>query len=129
MTHRRSGPRSPNRQQRIPIKVNILASKGDALHVDTFDLYNARCRASSVKLAAAEVAVDAEVIKKDVGRMLLKLEESQDRQIADALTRPETGHASCRTDEPDFELANRCLVLAVNEDRDHPELAFWVLRR
>ena len=45
-----------------------------------------RCRASFVKLAAAEVAVDAEVIKKDVGRVLLKLEELQDQQIADALT-------------------------------------------
>jgi hypothetical protein len=39
-----------------------------------------------VKLAAAEVAVDVEVIKKDVGRVLLKLEELQDQQIADALT-------------------------------------------
>ncbi len=68
------------------LKVNILVSKGDAVHVDTFDLYNARCRASFVKLAAAEVAVDAEVIKKDVGRVLLKLEELQDQQIADALT-------------------------------------------
>jgi hypothetical protein len=68
-------------------KINdILVSKGDAVHVDTFDLYNARCRASFVKLAAAEVAVDAEVIKKDVGRVLLKLEELQDQQIADALT-------------------------------------------
>jgi hypothetical protein len=68
------------------LKVNILLSKGDAVHVDTFDLYNARCRASFVKLAAAEVAVDVEVIKKDVGRVLLKLEELQDQQIADALT-------------------------------------------
>ena len=25
------------------LKVNILVSKGDAVHVDTFDLYNARC--------------------------------------------------------------------------------------
>ena len=37
-------------------------------------------------MAAAEVAADAEVIKKDVGRVLLKLEELQDQQIANALT-------------------------------------------
>ncbi|MCY2990821.1 MAG: toprim domain-containing protein [Planctomycetota bacterium] len=67
------------------LKVNILVSKGDAVHVDTFDLYNARSRASFVKLAATEVAVDVEVIKKDLGRVLLKLEELQDQQIAAAL--------------------------------------------
>jgi DNA primase catalytic core len=74
------------------MKVNILVSKGDAVHVDTFDLYNARCRASFVKLAAEEIAADAEVIKKDLGRVLLKLEELQDQQIAGALAPKERAY-------------------------------------
>ncbi len=67
------------------LKVNVLASCGEAFHVDTLDLYAARPRAIFQKAAAAELGVEVEVIKKDLGKVLLKLEELQDAQIRSAL--------------------------------------------
>lgn len=67
------------------IKVNVLASRGDAFHVDTLNLYTAHQRAAFVKQAAIEMGVNEEVIKHDLGRVLLKLEELQDEQIRKTL--------------------------------------------
>jgi len=50
-------------------------------HVDTFDLYSAKHRAGFVKQAAAELGIKEDVVKKDLGRVLLKLEELQEEQI------------------------------------------------
>jgi DNA primase len=68
------------------MKVNILASLGDAFFVDTFDLYAARARASYITQAAIELRMSEDVIKTDLGRVLLKLEQLQDEQIKKALT-------------------------------------------
>ena len=67
------------------MKVNILASLGDAFFVDTFDLYAARSRASYITQAAIELRMSEDVIKTDLGRVLLKLEQLQDEQIKKAL--------------------------------------------
>ena len=67
------------------LKVNLLASRGEGFHVDTLDLYAARQRAVFIKQAAVEMAVKEEVVKRDLGRVLLKLEELQDEQIREAL--------------------------------------------
>ena len=76
------------------LKVNILASapaldgvgeqSGHAVHVDTLDLYQARQRAAFVKSAAIELKVAEEIIKGDVGKVLLALEIEQDKFIAAA---------------------------------------------
>ncbi|WP_082507248.1 MULTISPECIES: CHC2 zinc finger domain-containing protein [unclassified Duganella] len=67
------------------LKVNVLASNGDAFHVDTFDLYNARARASYITQAAMELRVAEDTLKTDLGRVLLKLEALQEQQIQGAL--------------------------------------------
>jgi DNA primase len=67
------------------LKVNVLAGCGDAFHVDTFDLYAARARAQFIAQAAAELSVSEEILKADLGRVLLKLEALQDAQIQAAL--------------------------------------------
>jgi DNA primase catalytic core len=67
------------------LKINLLASRREAFHVDTLDLYSARHRAVFQKAAAGELGVDEEVVKKDLGKVLLKLEELQDEQIRTAL--------------------------------------------
>ena len=54
---------SPNQ-----LKVNILVSQGDLLHVDTFDLYAAKARYSFIKQASIELGLTEEVIKKDLGK-------------------------------------------------------------
>jgi DNA primase catalytic core len=67
------------------LKINLLASKNEGFHVDTLDLYSARQRAVFVKQAAIETGAKEEVIRHDLGRVLLKLEELQDAAIRQAL--------------------------------------------
>ncbi len=67
------------------LKVNVLASVGDAFHVDTLDLYNARARQGYVAQAVLELRMAEDILKSDLGRVLLKLEALQDVQIQAAL--------------------------------------------
>ncbi|MGB6639863.1 MAG: CHC2 zinc finger domain-containing protein [Thermoanaerobaculia bacterium] len=67
------------------LKVNLLASRREGFHVDTLDLYSARHRGQFVKQAAVELGVESKVVKRDLGRVLLALEELQDDQIQKAL--------------------------------------------
>jgi DNA primase catalytic core len=72
------------------LKVNLLVSRpafggvGEALHVDSFDLYAQRPRTAFAKQAAAELGVQEDVIKADLGKILLRLEALQDEAIARA---------------------------------------------
>lgn len=65
------------------LKINVLVSLDDNLHVDTFDLYAAKARQGFVKVAALELGVEEAVIKKDLGQVLLQLEALQEQQIED----------------------------------------------
>ena len=67
------------------LKVNLLASCGERFHVDTLDLYNARARASFLTQAAVELQVADDMLKTDLGRVLLKLEELQEAAIRKTL--------------------------------------------
>ena len=67
------------------LKVNLLASKGDAFHVDKLDLYSARQRGAYLKQMKVELSMRESLAKADLGRVLLKLEELQDEQIQAAL--------------------------------------------
>jgi hypothetical protein len=72
------------------MKVNVLLSgktpRGEsAFHVDTLDLYSARQRSGFTKQAAEELGIKEEVLRRDLGRVLMKLEEMQDAQIKQAL--------------------------------------------
>lgn len=72
------------------LRVNVLVSgttpRGEsAFHVDTLDLYSARQRGMFTKQAAEELGVKEDVIRHDLGRVLLKLEELEDEQIKKAL--------------------------------------------
>jgi DNA primase len=72
------------------LKVNVLASRpsidsaGESVHVDTFDLYQARHRAAFVKQAAVELGVAEDIIKADLGKLLLALEAEQEKLITAA---------------------------------------------
>jgi DNA primase len=73
------------------LKVNVLVSRGERFYVDTLDLYSARQRAAFTKPAAEELGIeDEEVIRRDLGRVMLKLEKLQDEQIRKALKPKET---------------------------------------
>jgi hypothetical protein len=67
------------------MRVNVHASRAETYYVDTFDLYSAQRRGGFIKQAADELGVKEDVIKKDLGKVLMKLEELQDGQIRRAL--------------------------------------------
>jgi DNA primase len=63
------------------LKVNLLAAHGERFYVDTLDLYAAKQRASYITQAAVELQLGEEILKADLGRVLLKLEQLQEAQI------------------------------------------------
>jgi hypothetical protein len=67
------------------LKVNLLATRGDAIHVDTLDLNVDRQRVAFIKRAAEEHEVQEDVIRKDLGRVFLRLEVLRNDQIRKAL--------------------------------------------
>ncbi len=65
------------------LKVNILLRRERfGFHVDTLELYSARHRAAFVAQAAQETSSEERVIKRDLGQVLLQLEQLQERQIS-----------------------------------------------
>ncbi len=56
------------------LRVNLLAMRGDSLHVDTLDMNVDRQRVVFSKRAAEELEVKEEVIRKDLGRVFFQLE-------------------------------------------------------
>jgi post-segregation antitoxin (ccd killing protein) len=67
------------------LKVNLLVARGPALHVDTFDLYQAKARALFARLASGELGVEESVIQRDLGQVLLTLEHQQEHVIQQQL--------------------------------------------
>jgi DNA primase catalytic core len=67
------------------LKVNVLVGKGDLFHVDTLDLYSAKQRQVFAAQAAREIGLEEETLRKDLGRVLLKLEELHDEELKRAL--------------------------------------------
>jgi DNA primase len=75
------------------LKINLLvhrpADPDGRFHVDSFDLYSAKARAGFVKAAGLELGEAEDVLKHDLGRVLLKLEALQEAEISAALTHDE----------------------------------------
>jgi DNA primase len=63
------------------LKVNLRASFGSRYYIDSLDLYNAKARETFVSHAAVELEIKAEIVKRDLGRVLLKLEDMQEAHI------------------------------------------------
>lgn len=64
-------------------------SRASGFFVDTIELYSARQRNAFVEQAAEELGLDADVVKRDLGHVLLRLEALQDEHIQAAL-KPKT---------------------------------------
>lgn len=71
------------------LRVNLRVRLGDghtsAVHVDTLDLYAARPRTLFTGQAAAELQVSEDVIRVDLGALVLALERVVDQQLRAAL--------------------------------------------
>ena len=104
------------------LKVNVLVSRtephagrspgaddppnadgGESVHVDTFDLYQARHRAAFARSAAMELGLAEEVIKADLGKLLLALEMAQEKLI-EAAQAPKPS-AAVRIEAPERDAA------------------------
>ncbi|HLI76803.1 MAG TPA: toprim domain-containing protein, partial [Acidobacteriaceae bacterium] len=95
---------------RINLRVLGMNKHGDmALHVDTLDLNAARSRMAFGKQASEELHVKAEIINRELGQVLLKLEMLRDEQIAkllapkspvDTMTEQERGAALALLRDP-----------------------------
>ncbi|MGC2526501.1 MAG: CHC2 zinc finger domain-containing protein [Candidatus Acidiferrum sp.] len=80
------------------LRVNLLVTRGERLHVDTFDLYQARHRAIYSKQASEELRVKEEVVSRDLGKVLWKLEELQ-RQLIQKTLEPKEEEITLSAEE------------------------------
>ncbi len=109
------------------LKINVLVSRDEAadvqgstsvaggrmpgaIHVDTFDLYAAKSRSSYIKQAAIELGVADDIIKADLGKVLLKLEALQEENINREL--------EPKAREITLDVAERDQALALLKDKD-----------
>lgn len=67
------------------LRINIRVALGTDYHIDTLDLYQARHRHNFIRAVATELSVHSDIIKSDVGQIVLKLEELQHKNIDEAL--------------------------------------------
>ena len=90
------------------MRVNVLVSKGDAaaFHVDVIELYSARQRRAFLKAASEDLNVEERILKADMGKVLLKLEDVQDERIRRAL---EPEQKVMEIDEADRQVALKFL--------------------
>ncbi|HEY4297370.1 MAG TPA: CHC2 zinc finger domain-containing protein [Paraburkholderia sp.] len=75
------------------MRVNAQVRRGDSYHVDTLDVYSAKARGLYLTAAAVELGAQEETLKRDLGRVLLKLEAMQDEAIRATLAPKETAVA------------------------------------
>jgi hypothetical protein len=65
----------------LSLRVSIQASRQDAVYLDSIDLMRSAARAAFVKASAVELYSQEETIKKDLGTILLHLDDLRNRQI------------------------------------------------
>ena len=67
------------------LKVNLLVARGESFYVDTLDLYSAKQRQSYLTHAAIELGIRDDILKADLGRVLMRLEALQEAAISKTL--------------------------------------------
>lgn len=68
----------------LRVNLRLMCASG-LYHVNVVDLYRAKDRGAFIEEAARETLLDAELIKRDLGKLLLQLEEMQEERIKSAL--------------------------------------------
>lgn len=62
------------------LKIQLMVQRGDAFFIDKLDLYSSKQRQIFINQACVELGLSDEVIKKDLGKLLLALEQEQLRK-------------------------------------------------
>jgi DNA primase len=89
------------------LKLNVLVAleqasnqgQGSAFHVDNLDLYGAKARGAYLAAASSELGIATDVLKSDLGQVLLKLESLQEEAIAAALKPKQKNHTISSEEE------------------------------
>ncbi|NDV63379.1 toprim domain-containing protein [Puniceicoccales bacterium CK1056] len=68
------------------LKVNLRIWYNERYFLDILDLYRAKERERFIKAAAAETQLSPDLLKRDIGRVLLALEGYQERKIQEAMS-------------------------------------------
>ena len=63
------------------LKINLMVRNDNGMHIDTIDLYQSRPRSTFIKQASIELGINDDVIKQDLGKVLLKCEALQEANI------------------------------------------------
>lgn len=87
------------------LKINLMACNESGYHTDVLELYNAKQRQVFINQAHIELGVKDEVVKKDLGKVLLKLETLQDEQRLHKKADDKTIAVSLSTDEHNAAMA------------------------
>ena len=59
------------------LKINCLVRQGDLLHVDYLDLSASKARQAFIRQASAELSISDDIIRRDLAKLLLQLEQIQ----------------------------------------------------
>ena len=65
------------------MKIQLLVKRDEQFHMDKLDLYSSKQRQVFINQASVELGLKDEIIKKDLGKVLLTLEEQQAKQQSD----------------------------------------------
>ena len=66
------------------LKINLMACNDEGFHTDTFDLYQAKQRQIFINQASIELGTQEQILRKDLGKLLRKLEILQEDQHNDS---------------------------------------------
>jgi DNA primase catalytic core len=69
------------------LKINLMVRKDERFFIDSLDLYQARQRGHFIKEASREIGIEDDIIKRDLGKVLQKLEQIQDEEILEEATK------------------------------------------
>lgn len=69
----------------MKIHAQVREVQSGLFHVDQLELYQAKARSLFIRQACGELGLDESIIKRDLGRILLLLEQLQDKAIQDSV--------------------------------------------
>ncbi len=86
------------------LKIQLYVQRGEGFFIDKLDLYSSKQRQIFINQACVELGLSDEVIKKDLGKLLLALEQQQSKKENTDKTNPATAVQSLSNEERDAAL-------------------------
>ena len=86
------------------LKIQLYVQRGEGFFIDKLDLYSSKQRQIFINQACVELGLSDEVIKKDLGKLLLALEQEQSRKNELDKTNPAAAVQSLSNEERDAAL-------------------------